>query len=96
MGQLYIAVRQRLKAGKYNPETLKINPTSGELTKGQSVACWITTASSLAFVAGYLLMSPSATSPHPLRALGALGCGSSPSLPRLAGVPPRCRSGSTS
>ena len=95
MGQLYIAVRQRLKAGKYNPETLKINPTSGELTKGQSVACWITTASSLAFVAGYLLMSPTAASPHPLRALGALGCGSCPSLPRLAGVPPRCRSRST-
>ena len=46
--------------------------------------------------AGYLLMSPTASAPHPLRALGALGCGSPSSLPRLAGVPPRCRSGSTS
>ena len=56
---LYLGLRQSL--------------LSKPLTRGQSLACWCTTLSSILFVVGYLVMGSSARQPHPLRAIGALG-----------------------
>ena len=37
------------------------------------VVCFVRVRPCVRYRAGYILMSPTATSPHPLRALGALG-----------------------